>query len=60
MSSFVFSHLFGGINLTVSVLGGVFISILLICRFYAGSETYVWVKIVYTPAINLLTCIDPC
>ena len=47
-------------NLILSVLRHIFIFILLIvCRFDTASETHVWVEIVQTLAINLLTSIDP-
>ena len=46
--------------LTPSLLGRVFLYILLtICQFYTVSDTRVGIKIVQTPAINLLTSIDP-
>ena len=48
------------ISLTPSVLGRVFIFILLIIwRFYTASETHVGIEMVQTRAINLLTSIYP-
>ena len=46
--------------LTPSVLGRIprFI-LLIICRFYTGSEIHVGIKTVQTLAINLLASIDP-
>ena len=41
-----------------SVLGCIFIVILLLCRFYTASETRVGIKIVQILAINLLTSVD--
>ena len=57
---YLISHAVFGAMLNPSVLGRVFIFILLIiCQFYTASEIHVGIKIGQTLGINLLTSIDP-